>query len=114
MKKVIIAVSLLALGACAKNAPPPEIITIPVQLVNIENTQVMVVGEKPSTKKLVSIRSTDRADQAMAVVLDYTKELKTYAADVTAQLEISEEENVEMRAKLKKIKQYILLQQASK
>ena len=111
MKKLILILSVVALGACAKNAPPPEVITIPVQLVNIENTQVIAVDNTPSTVELIRIKSSDPADEALATVLKYTVDLKEHDDEVTTQLGVSTSENDVMRNKLNQIKKYILLQQ---
>ncbi|RKZ67284.1 MAG: hypothetical protein DRQ44_05810 [Gammaproteobacteria bacterium] len=113
MKKLIILASVLALGACAKNVPPPQAIIIPVQLVNMENTQVVAVDETPGVIELIRIKPSDRADEALETVLRYTSELKEHDDAVTTQLGVSTNENLAMRARLKKIKQYILLNQAN-
>jgi len=112
MKKLILLAAVLALGACAKAAPLPQVIAIPVQLVNVENTQVVAVGAVPDTTELIRIKPSDRADEALETVLRYTAELKEHDDEVTTQLGVATVENSAMRAKLKKIKQYILLMQA--
>lgn len=116
MKKLImIPVIALALGACAaKTAPePPQVINIPVDIVNVEKTQVVAVGDKPSTDKIVHIRAGDPADEALEDVLDYTGRLKTYADYATVQLNQCKLENDDMRKRLDNVKRFILLQQAN-
>jgi len=111
---LILIISALVLGGCVGKYPPPpqnNVISIPVTLVNVENTEVGVIPDEPSTKALVKISKSDPADEALETTLEYTKELHDYAKYVTKQLIISNAENELMRDKLKKIKNYIILSQ---
>ena len=107
---LLLIVSALVLGACAK-APPPQtnVISIPIQLVNIRNTQVGDLPAEPSTSAIVKINAADPADESLETVTDYTKELHAYAKEVTGMLVVSEVENKLMRDKLAKIKNYLIL-----
>lgn len=113
MKKLIIVLAVLALGACAKpQTVPQQPIQVPVALVNYERFEPVPVPEFPSTKPIVEIESNDRADKALATTLVYTFELKSYAHTVTDQLLQCNAVITERNARLDKIKQYILLNQA--
>jgi len=114
MKLLITLAAVLLLTGCVGKMPPPpqnNVISIPVTLVNVENTEVGVLPDEPSTKALIKINAKDPADEALETTIEYTKELHDYAKEVTKQLIISEAENAVMRDKLKKIKNYIVLSQ---
>jgi len=112
---LLAAVSILVTAGCAKQTmPPPQPVIIPVQLVNIEDSIVVGAPDLPDESPVMRITTGDRADRSLTTTLVYLGLLRKYAREVTSQLEVSESENAELRAKLKKIKQYILLQQAQR
>lgn len=108
---LILIVSALVLGACAK-APPPQtnVISIPIQLVNYTHVESNTPDE-PSTRALVKINAADPADESLETVTEYTKELHGYAKEVTGMLVISEAENKVLRGKLDSIRNYIIISQ---
>lgn len=108
---ILVAVSSLLVVGCAKPVPPPAPVVIPVQLVNIQKVDI-TVPDLPSDKKLVRISKNDPADEALADVLDYTSDLKGVAKYALTELRACKVEMEERDARLEKIKQYILLNQA--
>ena len=113
MKLFIILIVAALSTACAKpnTAPMEPAPMIPMVLINIEKNTIVAIPDQPSTKKLVSIRKDDRADEALATTLDYTKALKTYATAVTGIATECTAELNDRDERLRKIKQYILLNQ---
>ena len=113
LKLLFILIAAVIVTGCAKPAPPPAEPRpmIPIMLVNIEKNTIVAIPDKPSDQQLVHIRKNDPADEALADVLDYTKDLKIYATKVT---EIATECKAELDdrdERLHKIKQYIILNQ---
>ena len=115
MKLFIILIVAALSTACAKpnTAPMEPTPMIPIVLVNIEKNVIVAVPNEPSTKKLVSIRKDDPADEALATTLNYTKNLKAYATAVTSIATECKAELDDRDARLHKIKQYIILNQPS-
>jgi len=115
MKLFIILIALALTTACAKQVPPPvqERPMIPIVLVNIEKNVIVAVPDQPSTKKLLSIRKSDSADDALKDVLKYTQDLKAYSIEVVGIAQECKAELDDRDERLYKIKQYIILNQPS-
>ena len=111
---LILAVSVLALGACSKTQPEPvpSCPSVPVNVLNISDN--VVIGEvppKPTPKNLMRITSRDRADVALGKVLTYTNDLKAHDDEVTSIAEICIGQIADRNKRLRAIKEYLILSQ---
>ena len=107
MKALIIAISLLALGACAKQPPPPPVI-IPLGLVNY-NPQVVIAPDRPDSTKVKAIEADDTPESALDTLLEFMAEVGMYVVKIEDQNRELHNQNATFKANQTKIKQVLMM-----
>jgi len=107
MKALIIAISLLALGACASKQPPQPIV-IPLQLVNY-NPQVIIAPDRPDSTKAKAIEADDTPESALDTLLEFMAEVGAYLVTLEDQNKELHNQNATFKANQTKIKQVLMM-----